>query len=130
MTTFSGADNSMSDSINSDPFTTPTKPRKPPSFSHLYLNSIKRKTKNSHTEYCSLCLLSSSDCENHRCPKQLHFVCRECACDWEADRLCPACKMNSYSHKKESEQLSSSSGMIISEEVFWRVEEEMDSEIE
>jgi hypothetical protein len=103
---FSEIDNSMSDSsdkANEAIFRTPLKDQvRPNSYKEVYLSSITaRKTNNSR---CSLCLLFSSDCSSFRCTDSSHLVCSECACDWEADHLCPVCKKRSTVKGKKKEK--------------------------
>ena len=75
--------------------------RKPMSFKEVYLNSMQRKKNKDHQ--CCLCLFFSDDCSNFRCSNKGHYVCAECACDWEVDKVCPVCKRSSVtgSWKKE-----------------------------
>jgi hypothetical protein len=50
--------------------------------------------------------MCSIDCSNFRCVNKSHYVCAECACDWEADRLCPVCKNRSSLGKKEKDRMT------------------------
>ncbi len=62
-------------------------------YREIYLNSIKKQRPSN--KICSLCLFQSDDSTNLRCHNRSHFVCSECACDWEYDKICPVCKKKS-----------------------------------
>ena len=81
-------------------YTTPTKANtaKINSYKEVYLDSFK--VKKNKDKKCCLCLLYSNDCSNFRCFNINHYVCSECACDWEIDKLCPVCKVSSHEKGK------------------------------
>ena len=62
-------------------------------YSEVYLNSIRKQKLTNRI--CSLCLFHSDDSTNLRCHNRTHFVCSECACDWQYDKTCPVCKKKS-----------------------------------
>ena len=71
-----------------------TKPKRNSSFKDLITRSYNQKPKTNEKK-CALCLTYSFDCSNFRCKNKTHFVCQECACDWEYDKKCPVCRNSS-----------------------------------
>lgn len=97
-------------------FETPLKntPKRTSSFKEVYLNSFKHHKHSQHK--CSLCLLYDDDCSNFRCNNKTHYVCDQCACDWESDRLCPVCKNSSRaSSRKDTSMMSYRTEQILEE---------------
>ena len=97
----------ISQSFKGTPSLPPASERKPQSFKDILINSVQHKRKRINNVQCCLCLFCSPDCSNVRCTYKTHFVCSECACDWEVDKLCPVCKRSSIASSTKDRKFQS-----------------------